>query len=93
MRSLLVNSVLVLEQEIAEEAEREPMSYCDFSAASACSCSNALAFGPRLNACFAEQEAAEGTERKLRHTAISLLSLLAPVQMHFLFGTRLNTCF
>jgi hypothetical protein len=33
-----------------------------------------------------EQEVAEGTERKLRHTAISLLPLLAPVKMRWLLA-------
>jgi hypothetical protein len=35
---------------------------------------------------FFEQEVAEGTERKLRHAAISLLPLLAPVKMRWLLA-------
>ena len=46
------NQVLVFEQEIAEEAEREPKSCCDFSAPSASSCSNAITFHSRLSSRF-----------------------------------------
>ena len=51
VRLLLVDSVLVFKQEIAEEAERKPKSCCVFSTPSVSSCSNEFA-ARRLSACF-----------------------------------------